>query len=356
MNTNEDLRPVMGKDQASTAFSTEMSARGETTAGSQRADHPAQGRGNSLVIWVSRNRQLAGLILSIVVVLVVGSVTSDVFLTKSNFYLVSSQTAITALLGVAVTIGLVAGVIDFSVGAIVAVSTVIIAQNAGESFVLTVLLLMLLVLIVTLVKGVLLSYLGLETFIATLALSLVIEGIAVGMSEGQSIPVNESTWLALGSSDVLGMPVAPILVLAFAFILAFVMRSTVWGKALYATGGNPIAAEIAGIRTRRVKTQALAICTGLAVIAGVLFVGRVGSADPHTGTQLTLDAIVVAVLGGASLFGGRGRVLGALLGAVLLGLLFNLFILLNMPQYSQMIIRGIILIAAISLDAARRRE
>lgn len=150
------------------------------------------------------------------------------------------------------------------------------------------------------------------------------------------------------------MPV--ITLLGVVAVTGVVLRLTVWGKYLYAAGANPVAAELAGIRVRRVQLVALVVTTALAVLAGVLFVGRVAAGDPGIGTSLALDAVVVAVLGGASLFGGKGSPLGLLLAALLLGVVFNLFNILNLPPYWQMIARGTILVGAVSIDGIAQRN
>lgn len=298
--------------------------------------------------------QLVGLAVTIGAILVVGAITSPHFLTSGNMLNVGRQVSIVALLGLAVTIGLITGVIDFSVGAVLALTAVLVALTADGPMLATIALLLAVIAAVGLVKGVLLAYLGLGSLITTLGIALVIDGIARGVSNSRLVPVSSQDWRFLGSRDIAGFPASVLTVAAVFILAAFLMHSTVWGKYIYAAGANPLAARIAGVPVRRVKLAALTISTLIAALAGVLFVGRVAGGDPNVGTAMSFDALVVAVLGGASLRGGRGSVLGVVLAAVLIGLMFNLFTLLNLPTYWQMIARGCIIVGAISLDAVRR--
>lgn len=301
------------------------------------------------------NLQLVGLGVTIVLILIVGAILSPYFLTSDNLLNVGRQVSIVALLGLAVTISLITGVIDFSVGSVLALTSVLVALNADESMIVPVALVLVMIAAASLVKGVLLAYLGLGSLITTLGLALVIDGFALGVSDSRLVPVFSEEWRFLGSGDIAGIP-ASVLTAAVVFLVAgFFMRSTVYGKYVYATGANPLASRIAGVPVRRVRLAALTATTAIAALAGVLFVGRVAGGDPNVGVAMSFDAVVVAVLGGASLRGGRGSVLGVLLAAILIGLMLNLFTLLNLPTYWQMVARGCILVGAISLDVAPRR-
>lgn len=305
---------------------------------------------------VSRNLNTAGLAAVLLVVCAYGAVASDVFLTSNNFLNIIRQAAITALLGLGVTIALIAGRLDFSVGAVTALTSVLIGLRTDENVVVTVLIIVGMVIALGAAKGVLTSYLRLESLITTLGLALMLDGIAFAASDQQLVPVTSSGWRWLGSAEVYGIPVPVITLLSVVAVTSVILRLTVWGKYLYASGANPVAAELAGVRVRRVQLIALVVATALAALAGVLFVGRVAAGDPGIGTSLALDAVVVAVLGGASLFGGKGSPLGLLLAALLLGVVFNLFNILNLEPYWQMIARGLILVGAVSIDGIARRN
>ena len=316
---------------------------------------PAAGLGSAFARAMRSDLQLTGLAGAVIAVVIVGAIASPQFLTLDNMLNVARQGSIVALLGLAVTISLIAGIVDFSIGAVLALTSVLIGITTHQAPVVTLALLLAVVLGVGLVKALLVAFLGLESLITTLGIALVLEGVAFAVSDQQLVPVTHDGWRWLGSAELAGIPASLLTVAIVAGGAYVALRWTVYGRYLYATGGNRLAAEIAGVPTRRVMLGALLATTAIAALAGILFVGRVAAGDPGVGTSFALDAVVVAVLGGASLFGGRGGVVGLILAAALIALMFNLFTLLNLPTHWQMIVRGTILVGAISLDVFRRR-
>lgn len=314
-----------------------------------------RGRGRAVAAWLGADLHRTGLISAILGVAVVGTVTSPYFLMANNLLNVARQATVVALLGLAVTAALIVGIVDFSVGATLALASVVIGLTGDGPMLVTVGWLVLIALVLTAVKAALLAYGRMETLITTLGLALAIDGVAFAVSGQQLIPVSSSGWRYLGNASLFGAPVAVLLLIGVAGIFSLLLRRTVLGRELFAVGNNEEAAEIAGVRTARVKSWALLAATTLAIVAAVVFAGRIAAGDPAVGTDLTLDAVVVAVLGGASLFGGRGSVLGLLMAAILMALIFNVFNLLSLPIYWQMIARGAILVGAVSLDVFKRR-
>jgi D-xylose transport system permease protein len=153
-----------------------------------------------------------------------------------------------------------------------------------------------------------------------------------------------------------GVPIPVIILLAVALIGAFVMKNTTFGRYLYAIGGNPDAARLSGINLRAHILAVFCIMGALAGVASIIYTARVGSASPDAGTLLELDAIAACVIGGTSLMGGRGTVYGAILGALIMSSLDNGMSLRNVEPYTQNIIKGAILVAAVGLDMAGRRK
>jgi D-xylose transport system permease protein len=153
-----------------------------------------------------------------------------------------------------------------------------------------------------------------------------------------------------------GVPIPVIILLAVALIGAFVMKNTTFGRYLYAIGGNPDAARLSGINLRAHILAVFCIMGALAGVASIIYTARVGSASPDAGTLLELDAIAACVIGGTSLMGGRGTVFGAILGALIMSSLDNGMSLRNVEPYTQNIIKGAILVAAVGLDMAGRRK
>lgn len=332
-----------------------MEARPATAAGPGPSAPAHVGRRPRVGAFLRRDLQITGLAGAVAMMVIVGIVTSPVFLTATNLLNVARQGSIVALLGLAVTVCLIAGIVDFTIGAVLALGSVGIALTAGGNPLETIALLVGLVIAIGAVKAFLIAFLELESLITTLGIALALEGAAFAWSDQQLVPVSDAGWRWLGSGEVAGIPASLLTVAAAAIVAGLVLRRTVWGKYLYATGSNPIAARIAGVPTRSVMLGALLVATALSVLAAVVFVGRVAAGDPGVGTGFALDAVVVAVLGGASLFGGRGSVIGLLLAATLLALMFNVFTLLGLETHWQMVARGAILVSAISLDVLRRR-
>ena len=325
---------------------TDTPARGQNT-------HSGFGRG--VVSYLGQDLHRTGLVGAIVTVAIVGTVTSPYFLVANNLLNVARQATVVAILGLAVTAALIVGIVDFSVGATLALSSVVIGLTGNGPVVVTIGWLVLIAVALTAVKAALLAYGRMESLITTLGLALALDGFAFAASGQGLVPVSSAGWRYLGNASLLGVPVAVLLLVTVTAVFSLLFRRTVLGREMFAVGNNEEAAEIAGVRTARVKTWALFAATTLAMIAAVVFAGRIAAGDPAVGTGQTLDAVVVAVLGGASLFGGRGSVLGLMMAAILMALFFNVFNLLNLAIYWQMIARGTILVGAVSLDVFRRR-
>ncbi len=295
-----------------------------------------------------------GLGAALVALIAVGSVTSPYFLTLGNIVNILRQTAVLGLLAMGVTLALISGALDFTVGSMVALVSILIGRLQGEPMGGVFLLILVVAVAVGLLNGLLIARLRLESFIVTLGLSLAVEGIAHLTSHSQTIPVTTAAWRYFGAASLAGMPVPILIFVAMAVLLHLVLSHTVFGRSLYAVGGNEVAARIAGIMTGRVKMVALVGSAIIAAIAGIVFTGRVATGDPTVGTVMALDAVVIAVLGGASLHGGKGTMAGAVIAALLLSVLFNVFNMLNFPVYVQMMTRGVLLVAAIALQRPQR--
>jgi ribose transport system permease protein len=193
-----------------------------------------------------------------------------------------------------------------------------------------------------------------QPLVVTLATLGAAAGAALLISKGQVSSDVSSAVIWAGSGFVGPIPVPVLLVAAFAVALHVLTAKTKWGRWTYAVGGNPEAARRLGIPVDRVIITAYVLSGTMAAVAGVLASGRTGTADPFTGAGLELDAITAAVIGGASLFGGRGAVGGALTGAVILTVIRNSLDLQSVNPYWQTITVGLIVVVALELDAVRR--
>ena len=346
--------------------------------------------------------------------------TGGVFLRPRNFSNLMRQTAVTGILSVGMLMVIVAGEIDLSVGSLVGLTGMIAAltqANYGWGLAATLLFACLCGVLIGMLQGATTSYARVPSFIVTLGGLLAWRGVTKGASGGITIPIQLDSFNTIGQSyldksfgfilaglavlaivarawryhaarkrlglttssptklilqaaglaaiciafvavlnQYQGIPV-PVLVFALVALLgAFTMSSTVFGRYLYATGGNREAARLSGINTRLLTVAVFAVMGVLAALAGIIYTARVGSASPDAGLLLELDAIAACVIGGASLMGGRGAVFGACIGALLMASLDNGMSLKNVADYIQDIVKGGILVVAVALDMLGRKR
>jgi ribose transport system permease protein len=300
-----------------------------------------------------------GIVVAFVALFVTLSATSDVFLTKDNLLNLAFQAAPIGILACGGALVFIAGGFDLSVGAIASFSAVI----AGKAFVsggVPVWPAMILGALTGLgfgvMNGVLVTVGRVNAFIATLATNFIVYGIAVAVTGGFLVSISAESWSTLGLGTV-GSINYPIFVwLGFALFCGFVLSRTALGRYIYAAGGNAEAARLSGVRVGVVKASTFAISGLSAGIAGVILASEVGTAQADADNLgNTFNAITAVVLGGISILGGEGAIWRAVLGAFFLQMLANGFNLLNVQPVYQAVFKGVILLAAVSLDAWARR-
>jgi ribose transport system permease protein len=278
------------------------------------------------------------------------------FATVDNLLNIARAISINAILAAGLTFVILTAGIDLSVGSIIAVSGVVstLVAVAGTPAPLAILLGVLAGAAAGLVNGVLVAHLSLAAFIVTLGTMTFLRGAAYTMTDGQPIVSNTLNFRDFGNGYLAGIP-APVVTMAAVYAIAwFVLERTRYGRHVYAVGGNAEAARLAGINVKRVTTSVYVIAGACAGLAGIIFAARVVSAQPTAGTGYELDAIAAVVLGGTSLVGGRGRILGTLIGSVILGVLSTGLILMNVPFFTQLLIKGVVIILAIAIDSLKQ--
>ncbi|HXV93999.1 MAG TPA: ABC transporter permease, partial [Pseudonocardia sp.] len=280
----------------------------------------------------------------------------DGFLTGSNLLNIVRQTAIIAVMAVAGTFVIAAAQIDLSVGSVAGLSSVVTALtiSATGSVLLGVLSGIGVGLAAGAVNGGLVAFLGIPSFLVTLAMLGIAAGVAQWISDFQPVPILDRTFTTFfGSGDVGPVPSLLVWALVFAVVGVVVMNKTTFGRQVLATGGNATAARFSGVRVRRITFTVLVVSAVVASIAGMLYAGRLQSGRFQWGTGDELSVIAAVVLGGTSLFGGTGRVVGSVVGAVFVGLINNGLILAGLDVSQQIIIQGVIIVIAVAL--ARKR-
>lgn len=280
----------------------------------------------------------------------------DVFLSQTNLLNILRQNAVPAVLATAMTLTILTGGIDLSVGAVVSLGGVacatVLAHGGGVAM--AILAAVATGGVVGLVNAMLVTAVRIPPFIATLATMLVARGLSLKLTNARTVALPPD---AASAFTPLADGVVPVLVFAAVLVAAWVLLTrTAFGRHVYAVGGNAAAARLAGIRVRRVLVGVYGACGLLAGLAASMNTARIGAGDPNGGLFFELDAVAAAVVGGTSLFGGRGSVWGTLGGALFLGVLNNGMNLWGVGQYDQLIAKGLVLLVATSTDLLRGRE
>ena len=303
-----------------------------------------------------------GVVLALLVMCIFFAVASDRFLAQDNLVNILRQSSITAIAAIGTTIVFIAGGIDISQGAVMAFAALVavtLIEQAGVPDLLAMTVALGVALGFGLANGFLAEIVRIPAFIATLGTALVIRGVAFVSTEGRSIGLageHGELLKELGRGFIGPLPVPVIVMVILYGVATWVMSRTTWGLHTYAVGSAEKAARIAGVRVTRHRIEVYAVGGLLAGLAGVVLAGRLASAAPGLATGAEFDIITAVVLGGTSIYGGRGNVLRTLLGAVFLATMTNGLVLLNVPSFYQTITVGAVLLVALSLDRLRSKN
>ncbi|HTN37490.1 MAG TPA: ABC transporter permease [Arachidicoccus sp.] len=285
-----------------------------------------------------------------ILMLLLSGVVTDNFFTVNNISNLIRQSAPIGLISMGMLLVILIGGIDLSVGSVVAMIGVAFSLLSYEVyFPVAVILSIALGALVGALSGYLIAFKKMASFIATLAMMTMVRGVGYLLSKGAPVSVgsHSSDILVLGAGDFLGIPYAAFLLLIVFVILFVLLKYNVLGRIILAIGSNEEAVRLSGIAVKRTKFMVYVICSILTALGALLIVGRTGVGTPNIGIGLELDAIAAVVIGGASLFGGRGSVLNTLLGVFILSMIGNVMNLLDITSYLQQIIKGMIIIVAV---------
>lgn len=296
------------------------------------------------------------------------------FLSVANAVLISKHVAINAFLAIGMTFVIITGGIDLSVGSVVGLTSMIagylvlngIDPGFGWSIQFNTLEIMFLVCLVGVfvgwINGILITKLKVAPFIATLGMLYIARGAALLMSGGRTFPnlngnpeYGSDTFHVIGTGVFLGVPVMIWMLIIVALASAYIARRTPLGRHIYATGGNERGASLSGVRVQRVKMFVYMFSGLMAALVGLIIASQLKAAHPATGEFFELNAIAAAVLGGTSMSGGRGRILGTIIGAFVIGILSDGLIMMGVSSFWQMVIKGLVIVAAVVIDQAQSR-
>jgi ribose transport system permease protein len=303
---------------------------------------------DSLKANLSKYKSLLGFLILCIII----SFITPRFLTIANMTNVLTQVSVNAVIAIGMTFVILTGGIDLSVGSILAIAGALAATviKTNGNVLLAIIVAILAGGGIGVINGLLVSKGKVQAFIVTLASMTIFRGITYVYTNGTPISGLSSGFGAIGNKKLSILPI-PVLITAAAVVIAYyILSQTRFGRYLYALGGNEDSARLSGINTDRIKTWVYVVSGITAAISGVIITSRIGSASPNAGAGFELDAIAAVVIGGTSLSGGEGSVVGTIIGALIIGVLNNGLNLMNVSPFYQSIVKGSVILIAVLLD------
>jgi ribose/xylose/arabinose/galactoside ABC-type transport system permease subunit len=294
-----------------------------------------------------------GIYIAFILMCIILSISSSAFLTVNNILNVLRQISINGIIAIGMTFVIITGGIDLSVGSIIGLAAVVAASFAhpGDYPVVVPIVIGLLVgLLCGGINGILISRWRVAPFIVTLGMMTAARGMTMVYTNGRPVINLSDGYNYVGGGYIAGLPLPVIILIIVALIGIFILNYTKFGRHVFAVGGNEHSANVSGVRTKSVKVAVYCIVGMAAGLAGIVVSSRVMAGSPVLGTGYELDAIAAVVIGGTSLFGGVGSIVGTLIGVLIIGTMNNGLDLLNVSSYYQQIVKGVIIVLAVLLD------
>lgn len=312
-----------------------------------------------LLSFFQKNLNEISLLIGLVVVSALISLNSDVFLTTPNVINIFRSAAFLGIVTWGMTLVIAAGEIDVSVGPAVAFSSVLLGWLATRQG-LPIGIAAILVLVTTTFVGYLGGYIraqfNVPSFVTTLALWSIYDGMKQLLSNNQPIPVASDTFRILANGELFNIPY-PIIIAAILFLLfRYLSKQTIFGRSIYAVGGNAKAAYASGINVKQIRASVFATTGVLSALTGLLHVARLGSSTGQVATGLEFSSIAAVVIGGTSLSGGRGTMMGSLLGVLFISVIANGLVLLGVNSQAQNVVRGVLILVAVLANVIFKKE
>ena len=322
---------------------------------------PVKTHSGTIPAAIRRMASEYGIAIALLIEIILFSQLSPYFFTTENILNVSLQVSITAIMAAGMTFVILTSGIDLSVGALVAISGVVATNFLklplpfAASLIVAVAAGLLIGTLSGSVAGLFITKFRITPFIVTLALMTIWRGTAYMVTDGRPVWGLPEQFNVLGSGRLLEIPI-PTIIMVCVYVAAYiVLKKTRFGRYVYAVGGNHEAARLSGIHTTRIIIGVYSISGMLSALSGVLLASRMNSGQPNAGLMYELDVIAAVVVGGTSLLGGRGSIVGTFLGAMLIGILRNGLNLINVSSYVQMVVLGGVILFAVMLDQIKKR-
>lgn len=312
---------------------------------------------NRLVTMFRWLRTEGTLLVALIVLVLILTAVAPNFMTLGNALNIVREAAFVGIIAWGMTLVIISGEIDISVGSNVALSSAllgVLVAKQGVPILPAVLIVLAVGTLVGVFAGVFRSLLNVPSFIVTLALYLGLKGLALFITNAFPNSIPSATFNYFGAGFFFGIPVPALVLFLLFLVFLFISRKTAFGRSVYAVGGNAEAARLSGISVARVRILVFTMTGLLAALVGVLLSARLSSGNPGIGTGLEFDVIAAVIIGGASLAGGRGAMLGTLLGVLFVTVLSNGLVLLGVNAYVQDIASGAIVLIAVLLSSIRK--
>jgi ribose transport system permease protein len=298
-----------------------------------------------------------GLLIGFILLCALLTLVSPVFLTPINLFNVALQASVVAILAFGQTFVILSAGIDLSVGSVLALTGAVMAMQTGQNGVLVGILVGLLAgAVLGALNGLFVTRARVAPFIATLAMLAIARGLTYIYTQGSPIRVDQPAFNVFGQGTVGAVPVPVLIMLAVFVVCLVVLTQTRFGRYVFAIGSNPEVTRLAGVPIDRYVVAVYAISGLLAALGGLILTGRLAAADPNAATGYELDVIAAVVIGGTSLFGGRGGVFGTLIGALIIAVVGNGMVLLNVNPFWTQAVKGAIILIAVLPDSLRRKS
>lgn len=298
-------------------------------------------------------------VIILVVLVAFFSIMTDSFLAAKNIFNILRQVAVLSILSVGMTFVIISGGMDLTVGSLLGLTGVICAKLLVEAQIAPVLAILITLLVGAAfgtITGILIVRLQVSAIVITLGMMTVARGLAYIISSGLPIYKIPESVVSLGQGYVGGIPIPVIIMLVIFIFAGFILNRSYFGRYIYAIGGNVEAARLAGVSVNKITVSLYSISGFLAGIAGTILMARISSGAPASGLGMEIEVVTAVVIGGVSVNGGKGKISGAFLGALIIGVLGTGLTIMNIGEYYQQVVKGLVLILAVAFDTFSNRE
>ncbi len=295
---------------------------------------------------------------ALILMCIILAIASENFLTVTNFLTILKQISIQSIVAIGMTMIIISGNIDLSVGSVVAFCSVCSAllMTSGVPIVLTIVIVIAIGGVFGLISGGVTAKLNLHSFLVTLALMQAVRGLAQTLTGGYPKAGLPEAFGVIAAGDLFGIPYLVLIMIVFYIVFVYIMENTGFGRAIYAIGSNAESARLSGIKVEKVKTLVFVISSALCGVASILLTSKVRSGDPTSATGWEMDAIAGAIIGGTNMSGGEGKLGGTVIGLLFVGILGNGMVLLGVSTYMQSVIKGLVIFLAVIINSIQKRS